>query len=500
MTSPSLSDRASPWWHLPALAVGACMLVTFFFSPRVVVWRGLDAPETWFYPELNRAVDALRQLEAPFADIENPSNMVIEWRLFFPLVGHWTGMPWWLYLALPHVGSVLAVAWLIRILRDRTGDAAMACGGAVAVAASAWFFVSAGWLAYFDAWFVLGLLAVAFADARVALALACLATPWVDERFVLALPLVMAVRVADRAGKSAPRRLWLDLAVIVAASVPYPMARLVALSQATDASGQYVQLMREHLADVSPWRFIEGAWSGFRAAWVFPACAMVMLWTSRPRWLFVLTAATALGTAAACLVVAADMSRSFAMLLPLAVLGVVWCATHPDVRWRRAVPLIAAANLLLPASHVLWTFKEPVYYVYHEWYRWQNPPADLTPQYYMQEAMDASQGGDLKQAAHLLSNAIALDRGFAPSYVGRAAIAMERGHLEQAGFDLAMALELDPRSSDALFGRGLLRQRQGDRAGAARDMQSALALAPPDWPNLAACQRALTELAGPAAP
>ena len=42
---------------------------------------------------------------------------------------------------------------------------------------------------------MLGLLLVAFVPSRVALALTCVLTPWIDERFVFALPVAVPVRL-----------------------------------------------------------------------------------------------------------------------------------------------------------------------------------------------------------------------------------------------------------------------------------------------------------------
>src|SRR5207244_6040546 len=60
--------------------------------------------------------------------------------------------------------------------------------------ASAWFFVSTGWLGYYDAWLGLGLLAVGFSRRPWVAGVACVLTPWVDERFVLGFPLALLVR------------------------------------------------------------------------------------------------------------------------------------------------------------------------------------------------------------------------------------------------------------------------------------------------------------------
>ena len=50
--------------------------------------------------------------------------------------------------------------------------------------------ISTAWLAYFDSWYILGLLLTVFASPAEMLA-AVVVTPWIDERFVLTLPLCL---------------------------------------------------------------------------------------------------------------------------------------------------------------------------------------------------------------------------------------------------------------------------------------------------------------------
>ena len=108
------------------------------------------------------AFDSLEQLHDPWIKIENPTNRVIAWRLLFPLIWHYGHLPSKLYLAMPWLGCLLAL-WLIACGNYRRlknwPETSLAVG---VIRRSHGFFVSTGWLAYFDSWFVLGLMAVAF--------------------------------------------------------------------------------------------------------------------------------------------------------------------------------------------------------------------------------------------------------------------------------------------------------------------------------------------------
>src|SRR5512140_2040801 len=92
---------------------GAALGVFLCFSPRFWLWPATGLPLGEFIaiqPEFHRAFHALRQLAEPWQRIDDPVNRVIEWRLFFPLLGHYLSLPKGLYLALPHLGCLLALA------------------------------------------------------------------------------------------------------------------------------------------------------------------------------------------------------------------------------------------------------------------------------------------------------------------------------------------------------------------------------------------------------
>ncbi len=202
-TSPSTTRRgasegtpAGNWFQrmpYPAFLLSAALVASlvnlFFFCPRFALWRGLDLPTPRV--DIDLAVDTLTQLEDPFARIENRYNRVLQWRLLFPLLGHWLHLPRRLFLALPHVGCLAALALIAHITFREFQQRLLAVLATALAAGCTWFFVSTGWLSYNDSWTILGLVAVALLRSRIVLAAAVLLCPWIDERFLLLLPVCL---------------------------------------------------------------------------------------------------------------------------------------------------------------------------------------------------------------------------------------------------------------------------------------------------------------------
>ena len=263
-----------------ALAVSA--VVTLRFTPSFVNWRGLDMYVPQEAPEFGRAKSALQQLNNPWEPVENSIHKVIGWRLLFPVVWHYLGLPRWLFLAMPQVGCVLTlwlIAWLSYVRLRNWPQTAMAT---TLLAALPWFFVSSGWLTYFDSWLVLGLVAAVFVPSRRVLIVICLLVPWVDERFVLALPLTLFVCAAVQ--NQIESRNWhelrRDLAVAIAATALYPAIRAIAWLHGDPDSTRYVHRHWQEMQTV-PWtRYLEGLWFAYRAAWPLLPAALV-LWARR---------------------------------------------------------------------------------------------------------------------------------------------------------------------------------------------------------------------------
>lgn len=463
-----------------AVAVVAAALVLFFFAPRFVYWRSLEAGQWLGGAETHRAFSTLEQLRDPWAPVTSPPNVVIAWRLLFPLLWHTLGLPAWAYLALPHAGCLLTL-WLMAWLNHRRfGEWSQTLAATALSATLPWFFVSTGWLTYFDSWLVLGLLVVSFVPSRLALGAACLLTPWVDERFVVALPVAGLVRLVALSASDPTQGLarWKDAAVAAAASLPYPALRAMAWWGGEALSPTYLRYHWEYVGTV-PWtRLLEGLWSGFRAGWLVIGAA---LWLAPRRLgraggaLFVLAVtASSLGG----LAIAADMSRTMTIDVPVLMLGAwLWHEAQP-ARFRRVLLAVLGANLLLPAEHVVWLAKVPIRYIYAQLDECQHPPPPFQPAYHLGVGNEAYRRHDRAGARAAYDVAIRLDHGFAAAYVARAALRMEDRDWAGAQADVDAALRADPSQVDALFMRAGLSQ---DGAAAAADLRRALELAPTDW-------------------
>ena len=220
-----------------ALVVAA--IVFCIFTPRLAVWQGLHVREAQFNPEINRAAVTLKQLDDPFLeDVDlGLTNLGLAWRLFFPVIAHYLHFPDSLFLALPHIGCLLVLGLVAHLVWRETANRWLSFLITLLAAALPWYFVSTGWLTYFDSWWVLGLLVVGLVPSRVALVAACLITPWIDERFVVGLPLAVVVRAVYLHGprlngsQSQNLREWFrDVVLVIVPTLPYVIMRLVAMA------------------------------------------------------------------------------------------------------------------------------------------------------------------------------------------------------------------------------------------------------------------------------
>jgi tetratricopeptide (TPR) repeat protein len=467
-----------------AVAVTAALLTLFFFSPRFVFWRALNLPHRLSFPECHRALDTMTQLDDPWQRIENQSNRVIGWRLFFPLIWHYARLPRTLLLAMPQIGCLLALWLTAWVMRKRLADWPQTWMATTLFAALPWFFVATGWLAYFDSWLVLGLLVAIFVPSRVTLALACLLTPWIDERFVIALPATVAARAIAlaRVERGNWRDLGLDLAVIAAASLPYPAVRGIVWLAGDADSSEYVAKHWQDARGVPLSRYLEGLFSGYRAAWIMIAAA-VWFWARATGWKWgVAFALIVLLCSIGGLLIAADMSRTLMIECPFVLLGIwLWHKSHaPSCRFGLAAVL--AANLLLPAQHVIWPFTVPIRYLYAEMDRYRVPPPEFQPGAHAALGNSMRDKGDRTNARKHYDVAIALDPKSASAYAGRAALNLDEGNLPAALSDANSALGLQPDRADALLIRAILRGQRGENAPAIDDARRALQTAPQGSP------------------
>ncbi|MGA3007672.1 MAG: tetratricopeptide repeat protein [Opitutaceae bacterium] len=486
-------QASAPVARVIGVAVLAALVAIFLFSPNFNRWRALGT--AFILPEVARADDALRQLQNPFVHIDNYTNRVLQWRLFFPLVGHALGLSPAGYLALPFAGCLLVLIFIVRLTRKRGFDWSEAFAMAMLLATCSWFFVSTGWLGVFDSWYVLGLLLVVFADDLGLAAAATLIAPWIDERFVIMLPLGLALRWqyqavlgASRDDRPGRRELgWLGVALL-----PWLAIRLGTFLAGHDpVAAGFVRDMPAHQFSVGAKYYFLGLWHGIRWGWIFAAAWMVLAWRQgRGRvglW------ALFLGTLAINLFIAEDLSRSVSTLVPVIVLGALWLKHRSSPAFRPALFGACALNLVFPAAHIVGGSVAPIRNYYFAWQQGL-PTGREAAAYYNLYADRCAQEHRAGEALLALNLSLAADPELATTYLSRAAVYAGEGKLKEALVDADKAVTLAPRWPAAWFNRGRLRAKTGDVDGALADLDQALRLAPADWPQRAEARSTMENL------
>lgn len=324
------------------MTVSAVGLSVLSIAPKLFPWRD--------YP----LVFETTKVEPMTAQLHDPGNweeawrdhpefsgiQSIRWRLLPPVLGHALHLSPGLYFTLPW----LALPWLIALVGHyalRLGaTAAQAWGACLLTGTSSVFFSATCAKGYFDVGYLLLLLPVAFSPSRPVVLAACLAGPWIDEKFLFMLPSCLALRWAWEDFD----RTWLVTAA--AGIAPYCLIRLAALLVGQDDSFARQLTMQAtmfpHYAPALP----EGWWYGFRLGWVLIGGGL--WWSSRQlsARLRVALWLSFLGSVAAISFLAWDTTRSIAMVFPFLLIGL----KEPKIaRFALALGLL---NLLLPAAYV----------------------------------------------------------------------------------------------------------------------------------------------------
>ena len=226
---------------------------------------------------------------------------------------------------------------LPRVLQRHCASWRFVLGGTLLFATTSAVIVPIGWYGMNNSWVWLGLLVIALARSPVALVAACLFCPWVDERFIIGVPLAWTGRCVYNNEQLISRTAFL----VAAALVPYVALRLgisayFGIRTESAFLAQYLQLLASFKYGYLGW------WMGLRAAWA--PIAFLFLTVQRP---YVL-AAVFLLTAAVMMALTADQSRSAAIVAPIIILGLVSIQRHyPDFAPRAAIWL-GILGLILP--------------------------------------------------------------------------------------------------------------------------------------------------------
>ena len=114
MKSFSLREHLTRW----LLTFGVFLLIIYFFSPA---WSSLQLQ--WYKPvsaymmEVRRGAAMAYQMAHLGEPIPDPLHQVIQWRLFFPAVGHYLSLPAVGVFWFAPLGALLTIRYVIALLR-----------------------------------------------------------------------------------------------------------------------------------------------------------------------------------------------------------------------------------------------------------------------------------------------------------------------------------------------------------------------------------------------
>jgi tetratricopeptide (TPR) repeat protein len=366
-----------PATRIIALGLLAFALLTVRFSPNwAAFYYGLrDARVNVTSVAQDAAIDkaifsaysargyyVLQQARDLNAEIDDANHKIVRWRLLVPALGLILKLPGWVILGLAQIGCWVFVTVLVAMAYHQARAAGRPTGDAiwlgVIAGASAPFFTSMGLLGYYDSWLALALLAVAFVRPRPVVWLACVLAPWVDERFVIGLPLALCVRRMGDSNTVASRWSWLKQQALppTCLVLGYTLLRLnLGGSGGSQTMGQYLNQF-VFSGQISVGQRLLGVWEGLHAGWFLVLVALVGTKCAGAAPRRIESGLLAVGVVLTGLVglfTALDMSRSMVLLIPVVPLG--WMIAARTTWWRHyhVAPVLAATAWLVPAWHVV---------------------------------------------------------------------------------------------------------------------------------------------------
>jgi len=300
--------RLSPF----AFAV-CCSLVAFavslaFYSPKFwVLAQPIPGSFEW-----SRALTFLQQSAAPF-DMSAVPEPAMRWRILPALVAHVFQLGTSAIWVLPHVGLFVLFGYFGTTLAQQTGDRLTGLLATVLLATTGAVITITNLFGMNDAWFVIGIVAAVCSRSPAMLLSVGLLCPWVDERFLLALPLAVLCRITLTENR--PRSLWFLLPGV---AVYLGVRLFVTLSGQDTGSNSYVASMLAHLSPSLPYVPL-GWWMGFRIGWVLLVLPVVTLWLCSERKSAAALVVFGFGTLVGITLLASDTTRSTSLLLPLLI-------------------------------------------------------------------------------------------------------------------------------------------------------------------------------------
>ncbi len=368
-------DRRMDAWgtakFLVVVTLAALILSVFFHAPKLWILRQ-PMPGSF---EWDRGFTLQAQARAPWEPAAEPA---MRWRLLPAWVAHLAGMRGMGVFLLPWLGLAAWLGATAKWLCDRNLSRLATASLLILLSTSGSALCVTNWWGFNDGWYLLGLSAVVLAQSRWALAGAGALCPWVDERFLMALPLAVLCRWWAMPLGTSPA--WVgraELWILGGGSAAYLVARLGASAWLqTDGTGlDFISNVVRYLTPALATAPL-GWFFGWRSAWLLIIAAPFLAWRTGSGRIALLLAVVGLVTLLSQLFVAYDHSRTSAVLLPL----VLAASLRASSEWSKnqaslCLFLLAVAALITPFAHVSHNKLMPVNFFPIELFRLWKAPA-----------------------------------------------------------------------------------------------------------------------------
>jgi len=274
----------------------------------------------------------------------------MRWRFVPQVFIYAVGRDHLLALALPWFGALVLAVYVLRTLRERGYDPYTAILLGTALLSSAPIFVSTGWLSFNDAWVALGAMALAFSRGRAVVIISCAICPFIDERFIFAIPGALLIRYYPFTEVR-----WAGIALrMMAAIAPFLICRAIGLALGRGGPSEFL-LSTVKSSTSYLWVAPLALWMAFRFAYI-PAIQRAQSEFSPHRAAVIVLICASLAPVVVGFTLASDTMRTASILFPLCL----WGMLGPTLIERKWALWLALGNLVVPAAHVTATKIVPI--------------------------------------------------------------------------------------------------------------------------------------------
>lgn len=253
---------------------------------------------------------------------------------------------------MPFLFSFITTGYVARIVYAETRNQWLGFGLALLFTCTGWFYFSTGLLSYLDSFTMFALLVLAFSRSSWFIFAISAFAPWVDERYILTIPLMLAVRwlhfqKEDKSIKS----LFQDTMIVSLGICPYLGTRLMALLYLEGDYQDYFRRILWHHYGHMFW----GSIVGIKVWWLFLGYLIYYLFKTYSKVCALVITAILLLTIIQCMGIAYDYNRTIATVLPAGLLGaLLWVEAARKWQVILVMALALGLQLLTPTHHYIW--------------------------------------------------------------------------------------------------------------------------------------------------